>query len=69
MPRKQVNFRVTEDQDKKLDEIATAMGVPRNEVLVGMIEAEHERIMGNPKLLQIIEQMKQLKEQLENYGK
>lgn len=67
--KKQINFRVTEEQDKHLDEIAKVMGIPRSEVLVNMIEAEHFRLMGDPKLLEMIETMKNLKAQMEQYTK
>lgn len=69
MPKKQINFRVTEEQDKHLEEIAKVMNTSKNEVIVNMIEGEYDRLMGNPKLMEIIGHMNQLKSQLEEFTK
>lgn len=69
MARKQTAFRFTPEVDQKLNEIAKVMGMTRNDVVVNWIQTEYDKIMGNPELLKIIEQMNALKEQLELYGK
>jgi len=66
--RKIVNFRVTPEQERMLDELTMTMGQSRNEYLVSLITEEYDRIKGNPELMHMIEQMNDLKKQFEKFN-
>lgn len=68
MKRKQVGFRITEKQDEMLNELSTITGMTRNDILINWIETEHDKIKGNPKLLAVLEQMKELQKKLQSFG-
>lgn len=67
--RKLVSFRFNKQTDDQLNDIATAMHMTRNDVVINLISAESDRIKGNPQLMKLIEQMNDLKTQIEQYGK
>lgn len=64
--RKQVSFRITEEQGFMLSELARITQQTKTEVVSGLIVGEYDRINGNPMAKQIIEQMNQLAEQMKN---
>lgn len=67
--RKQIAFRTTEEIDKKLSELETAMSMTRQDILNGLIVAEYDKIKGNPEIMKLLEKMNELKSHLETYTK
>lgn len=64
MKRKQISFRVTEDQNRMVDELARLSNCSRNELLVGLIVGQYDKINGNPEVKKLMEQMKVFADQL-----
>lgn len=62
--RKQVGFRLSPETDKMLDELAEIAQQSRNDVIVGLITTEYDRVHGNPQMMKIIELFGAVKEQL-----
>lgn len=67
MARKQVAFRVTDEQDRMLEELARITQKTRNDVIVDLIVGEYDRINGNPELKKLIEKMNEVSEQVKKY--
>lgn len=68
MARKLTTLRLTEEQDKMLDELAAITQQGRNEVITNLIVGEHDRINGNPAVKQLMEQMNLLANQMKEYA-
>lgn len=60
----QVAFRINEPMEEDLLLICRTYGQTRADVMRALITAEADKLKGNPKLQQAIEQMKQIEEQL-----
>ena len=67
--RKQVAFRVTEEQRKMIEELALVTNQTINDVLVSLVVGEYDRIHGNPAMKKLLEQMQQISEQMKEYSK
>lgn len=53
-----VTFRCDVSVVNQLDELCKFMGVKRSEFLITAITSEYDRIQGNPKLKEIMEQIR-----------
>lgn len=67
MPRKQSVVRLTEEQDKMLDELSNLTNQSRNDVITALIIAEYDKINGNPEAKKLFEQFKFMQEQMQLY--
>lgn len=66
--RKQISFRGDDDLIQKIEELCQLTGIPsRQELITNLILSEYDRWKGNPQLLAIVEQMKQLESQLKDF--
>lgn len=55
-----VTFRCDVAVADQLDEICRMMGIKRSEFLITAITSEYDRLQGNPKMKEMLEQMKQI---------
>lgn len=69
MARQLKGFRLTEDQDKKLNEIAEVMRMSRTEVVGNLITAEYDKIHDNHDLKKMIDSLRSIQDQIENFVK
>lgn len=65
MPSKVTGIRLKPVTVERLDMLAELSGMSRAEYLNTLISAEYDRVTGNPKLKALLEQMKVLKNQLD----
>lgn len=59
-----VTFRCDVAVADKLDEICRMMGIKRSEFLITAITSEYDKLQGNPKMKEMLEQMKQIADTL-----
>lgn len=57
-----VTFRCDVAVADQLDELCTVMGIKRSEFLISAITSEYDRMQGNPKMKEMLEQFKQIAE-------
>lgn len=55
-----VTFRCDFAVADQLDEICRMMGIKRSEFLITAITSEYDKLQGNPKMKEMLEQMKQI---------
>lgn len=55
-----VTFRCDVAVADQLDEICRMMGIKRSEFLITAITSEYDKLQGNPKMKEMLEQMKQI---------
>lgn len=60
----QITFRAPTEVIKQLDELCRMSGIKRSEFIVACITSEHDKINGNPKLREILEQFRSISEQM-----
>ena len=58
----QITFRAQTDIVNQLDELCRMMGIKRSEFLISAITSEYDKMQGNPKLKDMLEQFKQITE-------
>ena len=68
MPRKQIAFRVTDEQFRKLEELAKIMGKTKTDVMIDLIIGEHDRIHGNPGMKELIKKFNDMAEEIRNFS-
>lgn len=59
-----VTVRFSNDQLEKLETLAQLSGISRSEVIQEMVDAQYDKIMGNPQLKEALIQMRQLQQQV-----
>lgn len=62
-PRKNtiaVTFRCDVAVAEQLDEICRMMGIKRSEFLITAITSEYDKLQGNPRMKEMLEQMRQI---------
>lgn len=59
-----VTFRCDVAVADQLDEICRMMGIKRSEFLITAITSEYDKLQGNPKMKEMLEQMKQIADTL-----
>lgn len=64
-----ITTRMPVDVVDKLDKICSLTKQKRSEFLIGIINAEYDRINGNPELKSLLSQMSELSEKLKNLNK
>lgn len=57
-----VTFRCDVAVADQLDELCRMMGIKRSEFLITAITSEYDKLQGNPKMKEMLEQMKQIAE-------
>ena len=62
-----VTFRCDVAVSEQLDEICRMMGIKRSEFLITAITSEYDRLQGNPKMKEMLEQMKQITETVKQF--
>lgn len=60
------SFRLPLDVDEKLDYLAKATSQSRTGVIVALINAQYDSLIGNPEMMRVVEQMQELKERMES---
>lgn len=55
-----VTFRCDVAVADQLDEICRMLGIKRSEFLITAITSEYDKLQGNPKMKEMLEQMKQI---------
>ena len=55
-----VTFRCDVAVADQLDELCRMMGIKRSEFLISAITSEYDKMQGNPKLKDMLEQLKQM---------
>ena len=58
----QITFRAPASVIVQLDELCKMMGIKRGEFLISAITSEYDKMQGNPKLKDMLEQFKQITE-------
>ena len=58
----QITFRAPASVIVQLDELCKMMGIKRGEFLISAITSEYDKMRGNPKLKDMLEQFKQITE-------
>lgn len=66
---KGIMMRLNLDVISMLDELCMVSGLKRSEIVTNLVIAEYDRIHGNPKMKEIIEQMRILTETMEGMRK
>lgn len=66
---KGIMTRLSLDVISMLDELCMVSGLKRSEIVANLISAEYDRIHGNPKMKEIVEQMRILTETMEGMRK
>lgn len=64
MATKVTGVRLKPETLEHLDELSKISGMNRSQFLTVLIDAEHDRVMGNPKLKAVLAQMDVLRSQL-----
>lgn len=60
----QITFRAPKDVINQLDELCRILGVKRGEFIIVCITSEYDKINGDPKLKEILEQFRGIKEKI-----
>lgn len=60
----QITFRAPTDIVNQLDELCRMSGVKRSEFIIACITSEYDKMNGNPKLKEIMEQFRAISEQM-----
>lgn len=68
MKNKVVGFRLTPEAIEALDILCTAYGQSQGALLSSMLVAEADKLNGNPKLMALVNQFREIGEQLKAYG-
>lgn len=53
-----ITFRCPIDVEKQLNEICAVSGIKRSQFIIGCITSEYDKLQGNPKLKEMLEQFK-----------
>lgn len=61
------SYRFKNETAEHLDILVSTLNTTATELIEGMINIEYDKIMGNPELLKVIEQMNDLKLVMEGY--
>lgn len=59
-----ITFRAPTEVVEQLDELCRMAGIKRSEFIIGCITSEHDKMNGNPKLKEIMEQFRAISEQI-----
>ena len=59
-----ITFRAPTEVVEQLDELCRMAGIKRSEFIIGCITCEHDKMNGNPKLKEIMEQFRAISEQM-----
>jgi esterase/lipase superfamily enzyme len=59
-----ITFRAPTEVVEQLDELCRIAGIKRSEFIIGCITSEHDKMNGNPKLKEIMEQFRAISEQM-----
>lgn len=59
-----ITFRAPTEVVEQLDELCRMAGIKRSEFIIGCITSEHDKMNGNPKLKEIMEQFRAICEQM-----
>lgn len=59
-----ITFRAPTEVVEQLDELCRMAGIKRSEFIIGCITSEHDKMNGNPKLKEIMEQFRAISEQM-----
>lgn len=59
-----ITFRAPTEVVEQLDELCRMAGIKRSEFIIGCITSEHDKMNGNPKLKEIMEQFRVISEQM-----
>lgn len=62
------SYRFKSETAEHLDILVSTFDTTATELIEGMINTEYDKIMGNPELLKVIEQMKDLKSVMDGYA-
>lgn len=60
----QLTFRLPVDVLEQLDELCKLTDAKRSEIIINLIISEYDRIQGNPKMKEIMQQMVELEQAL-----
>lgn len=59
-----ITFRAPTEVVEQLDELCRMACIKRSEFIIGCITSEHDKMNGNPKLKEIMEQFRAISEQM-----
>lgn len=59
-----ITFRAPTEVVEQLDELCRMAGIKRSEFIIGCITSEHDKMIGNPKLKEIMEQFRAISDQM-----
>lgn len=59
-----ITFRAPTEVVEQLDELCRMAGIKRSEFIIGCITSEHDKMNGNPKLKEIMEQFRAISEKM-----
>lgn len=63
-----VTLRLPLSTVAKLDELCTVYGMKRSELVKTALEAEHDRVSGNPEKRKLLEQLREISEVVKGIG-
>lgn len=68
MTNKLISLRITPEAQEALALLTTAYGQSQGALISSMLIAEADKLNGNPKLKELVDQFRELGEQLKAYG-
>lgn len=63
-----ITLRLPDSTLAKFDELCSVYGMKRSELVKTAIEAEHDRLSGNPEKRKLLEQLRELSKAVKNIG-
>lgn len=67
MPNPAYTFRFSDSTNAHLDFLCSQLGMTRTAFIVGLIENEYDKFVGNPELVKLVSQMKELESKISDY--
>lgn len=64
---KQLNVKLTLEEMNMLEELVSITNTNKSAVVIGLIKGEYDKLHGNPKLKAILEQMKVMQIQIDDF--
>lgn len=64
---KALTVRFTQEDYNKLNYLTTLTGISKNELVLGYIRADYDKVKGNPELQNILDKLKELNISLQNF--
>lgn len=64
---KALTVRLTQADYEKLTYLSNLTGISKNELVIGYVRADYDKVQGNPQLQSILDKLKELNISLQNF--